>query len=306
CIGSPQLLLLSGVGPRQHLESLNITVIADLPVGENFQDHVFIHHYYEVKNQSLLNEPVGPTVKQLYEYYINQTGPLTQLPNSITFFSTKTNDNPEWPNAVIDVNAYNVLRNLTEIVSSYGSNVKEWENFWTPYLGKQYLLVTSAIYRTYSRGTIRLASNNPFDQPLIDPRYLSDERDLQALVDMTKILFYVTQMGEFTKYAEIFPQPIPGCQFCTDRPLYQCDSYVRCIIQQIGDTALHPGGACRMGSTNRTDIVVDTKLRVIGIDRLRVIDSSIIPELANANTHAASVMIGERGVQFIIDELTSS
>nr|XP_027201587.1 uncharacterized protein LOC113795591 [Dermatophagoides pteronyssinus] len=304
CIGSPQLLLLSGVGPRKHLEELNITVIADLPVGENFQDHVFIHHYYEVKNLSLLNEPVGPTVQQLYNYYINQNGPLTQLPNSITFFSTKTNDNPEWPNAVIDVNAYMVLRNLTDTVSSYGTNLVEWENFWSPYLGKQYLLITSAIYRTYSRGTIRLASRNPFEQPLIDPQYLSDERDLQALVDMTKILFYVTQTGEFTKYAEIFKQPIPGCQFCTDRPLYQCDSYVRCIIRQVGDTALHPGGACRMGSINRTDIVVDTRLRVKGIDRLRVIDSSVIPELANANTHAASVMIGERGVQFIIDELT--
>lgn len=300
------MLLLSGIGPRSHLESLNIPVVADLPVGNNFQDHVFLHQFYRVKNESLLNEAIGPNIKQFYEFYINHTGKLTELPNSVTYFSTKTNDDPEYPNTIIDVNSYHVLRNLTQQVDIYGSNIEQWEDFWRPYLDTQYLLITSAVYRTYSRGTIRLASNNPFDPPLIDPKYLSDPRDMQALIDMTKILFYVTQTGEFANYAEIFPKPIPGCEFCPDKPLYQCDSYVRCIIRQVADTALHPGGACRMGSLDRNDIVVDPRLRVKGINRLRVIDSSIIPELANANTHAASVMIGERGVQFIIDQLMLS
>lgn len=304
CIGSPQLLLLSGVGPSDHLQSLGIDVVADLPVGENFQDHVFIHHYYEVKNQSLLDEPVGPTLQQLEDFYVRHTGRLTMLPNSVTFFSTRTNDDPQWPNAVIDTNSYNVANNLSQIVAGYGINIRQWEDFWRPHLGRQYVLITSAIYRTYSRGTIRLASTDPFEHPLIDPRYLSNNRDMQALVDMTKMLFYVTQTGEFPNYAQIFDQPIPGCSFCRDQPLYQCDSYVRCIINQVGDSALHPGGACRMGAVNRTDVVVDPELRVKGIDGLRVIDSSIIPELANANTHAASVMIGERGAQFIIDDLT--
>ena len=299
------MLLLSGVGPRGHLSSLNIPVVADLPVGENFQDHAFIHHYYYVANMSLLDSTVGPTVQQLYDFYVGHTGRLTQLPNSITFFSTKTNDDPNFPNAVIDVNTYNVVRNISDVISGYGTNLAEWAEFWEPYLGQQYVLITSAIYRTYSRGTVRLASSNPFEQPLIDPRYLSDPRDEQALVDMTKILFYLTQNGDFAKYAKIFPRPIPGCTMCLNKPMWQCDSYVRCIIRQVGDTALHPGGACRMGALNRTDVVVDPQLRVKGIDRLRVIDSSIIPELANANTHAASVMIGERGVQFIIDSLSS-
>ena len=299
-------MLLSGVGPRDHLQSLEIPVVTDLPVGNNFQDHVFIHHYYEVKNQSLLNSKVGPTVQQFYDFYVRNTGRLTQLPNSITFFSTQGNDDPQWPNAVIDTNTYNVVRNLSDAVAPYGSNIVEWKNYWRPYLGKQYVMITSAIYRTYSRGTIRLQSRDPTIQPLIDPRYLSDYRDLEALVNMTKILFYTTQTGEFTKYAQIFPSPIPGCTQCSDRPMYNCDSYIRCIIRQVGDTALHPGGACRMGSLDRSDVVVDPQLRVKGINRLRVIDSSIIPELPNANTHAASVMIGERGVQFIIDQLNSN
>jgi choline dehydrogenase-like flavoprotein len=294
--------MLSGIGPRDHLESLNIPVIADLPVGNNFQDHTFIHHYYTVTNHSYVNELVGPTVQQLYNYYINQSGPLTQLPNSITFFSTRTNDDPNWPNAVIDVNAYSVARSLAEATDKYGSNIEEWRDFWRPYIGQQYVLITSAIYRTQSRGTLRLASTDPTDHPLIDPRYLTNINDFEALVDMTKILFLVTQTGPFTQYAKIFPRPIPGCQFCPNVPLYRCDSYIRCIIRQVGDSALHPGGACRMGSINRTDVVVDPRLRVKNIARLRVVDSSIIPELANANTHAASVMIGEMGAQMIQDD----
>lgn len=285
---------------------MGIPVVADLPVGNNFQDHVFIHHYYEVKNVSLLNTQVGPTTQQFYDFYVRNTGRLTQLPNSITFFSTQGNDDPQWPNAVIDTNTYNVVRNLSQATANYAVNQAEWQDFWRPYLGKQYVLITSAIYRTYSRGTIRLASTDPNVQPLIDPRYLSDSRDMEALVNMTKILFYTTQTGEFTKYAQIFPRPIPGCSLCPNTPMYKCDSYVRCIIRQVGDTALHPGGACRMGSLDRSDVVVDPQLRVRGINRLRVIDASIIPELANANTHAASVMIGERGVQFIIDQLGNS
>ncbi|UXI22940.1 putative citrate synthase 1 [Sarcoptes scabiei] len=301
CIGSPQLLMLSGIGPSDHLRSLNIPVVADLPVGDNFQDHVFLHHYFEVRNKSLLNDPVGPTVQQFYEFYQNGTGVLSELPNSITFFSTKSNDDEQFPNAIIDVNTYHVVPNLTEVMKQYGSNLEEWREFWRPYLGQQYALITSAIYRTYSRGTIRLASNDPFEHPLIDPQYLTDRRDLEALVEMTKILFYVTHTGDLAQHIDLFPRPIPGCQFCADRPIYQCDSYIRCIIRNVADTALHPGGACRMGSADRNDIVVDPRLRVKGIERLRVIDSSIIPELANANTHAASVMIGERGAQFIID-----
>lgn len=295
--------MLSGIGPRDHLSSMGIPVIADLPVGNNFQDHVFIHHYYEVKNTSLLDSPVGPTVQQLYDFYVGHTGRLSQLPNSVTYFSTATNDDSRHPNTVIDVNTYNIVRNLSQATANYGSNVAQWQDYFRPHLGKQFLLVTSAIYRTYSRGTVRLASADPTDSPLIDPQYLSDKRDLQALVDITKILFYVTQTGQFAKYAQIFDGPMPGCELCAGKPMYQCDSYIRCIIRQVADSALHPGGPCRMGNINRTDVVVDPRLKVKGIKSLRVIDSSIIPELANANTNAASVMIGERGAQFLIDEM---
>ena len=294
--------MLSGIGPRQHLESLNIPVLRDLPVGNNFQDHVFIHHYYIVNNSSYINPIPGPTIQQMYDYFIGHTGPLTQLANSITFFSTAGNDDPNFPNAVIDVNAYSVKRTLEEATQNYGSNIDQWREYWRPYVGMPYALITSAIYRTQSRGTLRLNTTNPMDQPLIDPNYLSVSDDLEALVEMTKTLFKLTQTGQFTKYAKMIPQPIPGCHFCArDVPLYKCDQYVRCIIRQIADTALHPGGACRMGDVNRDDVVVDPRLRVKNVNRLRVADSSIFPELANANTHAASVMVGEMAAQFIID-----
>ncbi|XP_054155915.1 L-sorbose 1-dehydrogenase-like [Oppia nitens] len=302
CIASPQLLMLSGIGPRDHLQSLGIKVIADLPVGNNFQDHVFIHHYYMVSNQSYVNPTVGPTVQQLYDYYVDHTGPLTQLANSITFFSTAGNrDDPQWPNAVIDVNAYSVKRTMREAVSIYGTDrLDEWRDYWRPYIGQPYVLITAAVYRTKSRGTVRLNTTNPWDHPLIDPKYLSATEDMEALVDMTKTLFRLTQSPPFTDYARMIPTPVPGCRFCgPELPLYRCDQYVRCIIRQTADTALHPGGACRMGSADRPDVVVDPRLRVKGVGRLRVADSSVFPELANANTHAASVMVGEMAAQMI-------
>lgn len=303
CIASPQLLMLSGIGPRDHLQSLNITVLADLPVGNNFQDHVFIHHYYTVTNESYINPVVGPTVQQMYDYFIGHTGPLTQLANSITFFSTPGNDDPEFPNAVIDVNAYSVKRTLEEATQQYGSNVEEWREYWRPYVGIPYVLITSAIYRTQTRGTLRLNTTNPSDPPLIDPDYLAASDDMEALIDMTKTLFKLTQTGPFTKYAKIIPRPIPGCRFCAlDVPLYKCDQYIRCIIRQVADTALHPGGACRMGAVSRDDVVVDPRLRLKNVDHLRVADSSIFPELANANTHAASVLVGEMAAQMVIDD----
>lgn len=295
--------MLSGIGPRDHLMRMNIPVLQDLPVGDNFQDHVFLHHYYTVTNRSYINDTPGPTVQQIYEYFVDHSGPLTQLANSITFFSTPTNDDPEFPNAVIDVNAYSVKRTLEEATAIYGANIEGWRDYWRPYIGEPYVLITSAVYRTKSRGTIRLNTTNPEDQPLIDPNYLSSSDDLQALVDMTKILFRMTQSGPFTQYARIIPKPIPGCHFCSHGvPLWQCEQYIRCIIKQVADTALHPGGACRMGSLDRDDVVVDPRLRVKNVSRLRVADSSIFPELANANTHAASVLVGEMAAQMIKDD----
>ena len=155
--------------------------------------------------------------------------------------------------------------------------------------------------RVKSEGYVKLKSADPFESPIIDPKYLSVKQDFDAFVDIIKFFYYVIEETPFSKYVHI-PEPIPGCEYCPDKPLYECDSYAKCIIRQIGLRDYHLGGSCRMGSADRSDTVVDERLRVKNVKKLRVIDSSIFPEMVNSNTQAAAMMIGEKGAHIVKED----
>ena len=303
--GDAVLLMLSGVGPSDHLRSFNISVLADLPVGNNVQDHPAVTHYYEIVNNSLLNDPVGPTVQQLYQFYATNSGPLTENPHLVAYFSVPGNAEPQVPNGIISAQTMTLSSNLSELVLPFPSTMQnQWRQYFAPIAGKTVLALTSALMRPYSRGTMRLTSTDPKGYPLIDPNYLADQRDQMSLNKLTEMLFYLTQETEFAKYAKPVSMPVPGCEkfYCSEIPLYLCHDYVQCIVRQIGREGRHQVGTCRMGAVSRDDTVVDEKLRVKGVDRLRIIDVSIIPEIPNSETLAAAYMIGEYGAQMVIDD----
>ena len=153
--------------------------------------------------------------------------------------------------------------------------------------------------RIKSKGTIRLNTTNPMDQPIIDPKYLSVPEDMADMIESIKFVFYMIEATSLRKYVDIYPVPIPGCSYCPNIPVYKCDSYIRCLLKQYGGSASHPSGSCRMSSPDRSDSVVDPNLRVNGIHNLRVNDASIMPLIPNANTNAACIMIGEKGADLI-------
>jgi len=294
--------MLSGIGPRKHLNELKIPLIADLPVGHNYQDQIVVPYLsYLVANMSKYIPPEA-NIEQLYEYYANSSGPLSQVPISYTYFSTKNNENKEWPNTVFALSMYVLSNNLTTIVSQYGSHINEWKEFWRPYLSQRIVWSESNLHRSRSRGKIHLSSTNPFDHPVIDPIINLNPQDLEALIEISKINIFIQQNTRFSQYATLFPTPIPGCEFCPNIPLYKCDSYIICYIRNMGETDADSGGTCRMGSVNRTDDVVDERLRVKNISRLRVIDFSIVPEFPNGNPFATAVMIGEYGSHMIKED----
>jgi len=135
-IADAQLLMLSGIGPRDHLNSFNIPVISNLPVGNNFHDHTSVVLYYDIVNQSLSYEPVDLTVQNMYNYYVNNSGPLTMFPNAATYQVTQYNNQTEWPDIMTEMTRSNNLwYNLSDIVSQYGSHIQEWEDYWRPYVG---------------------------------------------------------------------------------------------------------------------------------------------------------------------------
>lgn len=252
-IGSPQLLMLSGVGPAEHLRSLGIPVVRDLPgVGQNLQDHPRVAVTWESK------KPLGLTPAEreaaARDYGRDRTGPLTSTGiGAGAFVRTR----PEEP--VPDVQ---VIPTANPAANAWSLNV--------------------ALMRPRSRGSLFLRSADPEAPPVIRAGYLSDERDLDVLVrglDFARRLAGQPALAEF-RGTEVAPGVAAGDD-------------LRPHVRKNATTFYHPVGTCRMGADALS--VVDTELRVHGVAGLRVIDASVMPTLVGGATHAAAVMIAERG-----------
>lgn len=153
--------------------------------------------------------------------------------------------------------------------------------------------------RPRSRGTVRLNPSNIYGPPLIDPKYLSHEADFKALLDVT--WFAVQALRRYPlEGVEEFP-PIPGCPIpCITDIL--CEAYLRCHIRSLTRSYYNFAGTARMGLTNDSEAVVDEQFRVIGIENLRIVDASVIPEIPNGHITAATIMLGEKAAHLIIQE----
>ncbi|XP_054159001.1 L-sorbose 1-dehydrogenase-like [Oppia nitens] len=300
-VNTPQLLMLSGIGPKKHLKDMGIPVKADLPVGEFLKDHPSLSLNTLVRDERTVNPAGELTIRQLHQFFNNASGPLTEFFHSITYLSTKYNDDKEFPDVAFETIVQRFPESLeVTVVNEYEDRAK-WDKYYEPFLGNYYLFIQPILKRVKSYGTVRLVSADPFDYPLIDPRFLSDKRDYQTFYEITKYVLEFIERSSFSK--SVVPlKPIPGCSFCRLKSAHNCDTYIRCLIRQITRTGYHPVGTTRMGSLERDDVVVDPRLRVKGVNRLRVCDASIMPELVNGNTNAASIMIGEKCADLVKED----
>ncbi|CAG2117136.1 unnamed protein product, partial [Medioppia subpectinata] len=272
-INTPQLLMLSGVGPRKHLTSFGIPVVLDLPVGDNYHNHPNVELDVPLKPEYsyLVNEVPQFNVQQLSQLYFQYSGVQSQYPVSILYYSTQLNRDKQWPNV---------------------------EMFYT---GFNATLKTSInLVRIKSYGTIRLQSTDPLLPPLIDPNWLSDPEDQINILDAVRMQFYLVERTQLANYL----QPLRsfadiGCPVCPGKYMYECSEGLKCYIRINSLSSYHPSGSCRMGAIERPDVVVDPQLRVKGANNLRVCDSSIFPVLPNGNTGAASIVVGYKCAQFI-------
>ncbi|MEG0820725.1 MAG: GMC family oxidoreductase N-terminal domain-containing protein [Burkholderiaceae bacterium] len=272
---SPQLLMASGVGPAAHLAEHGIAVVADLPVGENLQDHLDIIINRRANSNELLGLSLPSGLKLargVAQWRHSRDGVLTSnFAEAGGFVKTRPElDRPDLQ--------------LHFVIGMVDNHNRTWH--W----GNGMSCHTCAL-RPYSRGTVRLASSDTRDAPAIDPRFLSDERDLEVL------------LAGFKLTRRIFSQPafagVSGAD--RSREIYfsqlETDDEIRAAIRAHADTIYHPVGTCRMGSGNAA--VVDPQLRVRGVAGLRVADCSIMPTLISGNTNAPAMMIGERAADFI-------
>ncbi len=271
-IGSPRLLQLSGIGPADHLGSIGIDVNLDQPsVGANLQDHLDLYAISEVSGPHTYDRYAKPhwTVLAGLQYLLTRTGPVAS-----SLFETGgfwyANECARSPDIQLHLGLGTGIEAGVEAMVNGG------------------VTLNACHLRPRSRGTVRLLSKNPTDMPLIDPNYLSDPYDRQMSISGLKLAQDILSQNALKPF--IYAERLPGPEVKTD------DDYFNFICTH-SKTAHHCAGTCRMGVDSES--VLNPRLRLNGVDGLRVADASIMPTVNSSNTNAASIMIGEKAADMI-------
>ena len=273
-IGSPQILQLSGVAAGELLQQHGIPVVLALPgVGENLHDHLQIRMQYRVRNTRTLNEVANRLTGKLamgLEYLLFRTGPLTMPPSQLGAFA-RSHPGEATPNIEWHVQPLSL------------------DKFGDPLHPFPAITPSVCNLRPTSRGWVRIVSPNPQTYPEIKLNYLSTPEDRRVAVDGMRFTRRIMAAKALARFA---PEEFrPG----TD---VQADADLERAAGELGTTIFHPVGTCRMGADPQA--VVDDALRVHGVDRLRVVDASIMPRITSGNTNAPTSMIAEKGAQLIL------
>ncbi|XP_075742810.1 glucose dehydrogenase [FAD, quinone]-like [Rhipicephalus microplus] len=297
-IASPQLLMLSGIGPREHLESLGINVIADLPVGENLYDHVTVNGIAASSAENIeLNYYLPST---LSKYVLFRTGPLIHAygVECVAFLSTPDAD-PTHPN----IQFLLVTLNPTTVEAGYLAGLigvsQIYENYYKRKRGDNVIMIVPALLRPKSSGYIRLRSTDPEEYPSINPRFFTDTSDLEALIEGSKIAVQtLTTQAMRNANVTIWDIALPACE--SAGPVWS-ESYLRCFVRHISLSGWHPCCTAPMGT--HPQAVLDPRLRVLGgVKNLRVVDASSMPYLTAGNLNSPLMMMGHRAAAMIIED----
>jgi len=278
-IGSPKVLLLSGIGPKQHLQDIGIPCVQDLPVGDNFHDHLHMSVNATITTgNSLLGEDKGlKGLRHGLQWYFTRSGLLTSnILEGAGFIDTSNLGRP-------DVQ-FHFLPILDNFDNTPGEKAAAEEHGLTIKVGH---------IQPKARGTLRLKSKNPSDLPVIDPNYLGDQLDVDANIRAVQAGLRLLQQPSLKAIVKNVVEPAN-----TDPD--DVEAIEKWMRQNI-KTVYHPAGSCKMGNS-ASDSVTDQTLKVHGFDNLRVIDCSICPQVPSGNTNAVAIMIGERGADFILNK----
>ncbi|MCI5043477.1 MAG: GMC family oxidoreductase N-terminal domain-containing protein [Aquisalinus sp.] len=273
-INTPQLLLLSGVGPSDHLAEHDIELVSDLPgVGSNLQDHLDVALMFKTKPGSTFGYTFGSVpgiVKGVGDYMRHKTGLFASNFAEATGFAKSSPDLPKADIQFIFLPAFGEDHAKTKV--------------W----GQQGLTIHACCLYPKSAGTIRLASNDPKQHPLIDPHYLDAEEDMFVLTEGAKQAFDISQQSALSEI-------ISGYWAPEERPESEAD-WAR-FIRARAETIYHPVGTAKMGRHEDEMAVTDNMGRVHGVENLRVVDASLMPIIMGGNTNAPVIMMAEKIVE---------
>lgn len=291
-LNTPQLLLLSGVGPKHHLKQLNIPLKQELPVGYNLQDHIIVPMYFKLNNsqRKKIKSNKYQDEEDLLNYIYYRNGPLSSPKESLAaLISTNTLSNNSFPDIALFYSKTTKASISLGLKDGIGPlNIKETDDI---------LKILVLLIHPLSRGYVELKTKNFEDFPKIVPNFYNISSDLETLVRGLKFQLRFENTTPFQKIdGEFVDLNLPECEALT----FKSDEYLRCYIRSMTTSISHPVGTTKMGKD--LDSVVDHQLKVKGIKSLRVIDNSIIPTTIIPNINAAAVMIGEKGSDLIIGE----
>jgi len=290
-VNSPQLLLLSGIGPREELRKFDIEVLVDAPnVGKNLQDHMLFAVPYESKTPTYSVK--DGNIFNVLKYYIKKKGPLTTTGLECTaFFNTGVQPELKAPDAQIHFLAATLGQAES---NNTNADPKKVNNPKVPYS----FSMICVLLHPKSIGSVTLKSADPFEYPVIEPNYLKDEDDVKTIVLMTRKAEQIANSKAFAPHMKA-PLSWEGLKEVPAHLKPDSDELLAYRARMSALTCYHPTGTCKMGKDVKDGAVVDPQLRVFGVRGLRVADCSIMPTLISGNTNAPAIMIGERVADFI-------
>ncbi|HVV61709.1 MAG TPA: GMC family oxidoreductase N-terminal domain-containing protein [Pseudolabrys sp.] len=279
-IGSPQLLMLSGIGPAAALSKFGIPVMLDKPgVGANLHDHLQLRMIYKVSGIKTLNETYAKVFGRIgmgLNYVFRRRGPMTMAPSQLGAF-TRSDSTQDRANIQYHVQPLSL--------DKFGEPLHPFPAFTAS--------VTNV--RPTSRGSLKLKSADPADAPAIDPNYLATPEDRRVAADSIRVTRKIVSQPAMRKYSPL--EFLPGASVRDDD-----EAALEHAAGDIGTTIFHPVGTARMGRDGDAMAVVDARLRVTGVANLRVIDASVMPSITSGNTNSPTMMIAEKGAAMILED----
>ena len=279
-IGSPQIMMLSGLGPAAQLAQFGIPVVLDKPgVGANLHDHLQLRMIYKVTGITTLNEMYSSLLQRAWmgvNYALFRRGPMTMAPSQLGAF-TKSDATQDRANLQYHIQPLSL------------------DKFGDPLHAFPAITVSVTNVRPTSRGALTLKSADPAAAPAIRPNYLSMPEDKRVAAESIRITRKIVAQPALKPYSPV--EYLPGAQVREDD-----EAALVKAAGDIGTTIFHPVGTARMGRADDANAVVDARLRVIGIAGLRVADASVMPSITSGNTNSPTMMIAEKGAAMILQD----
>jgi len=289
-IGTPQILMLSGVGDAKELSQHGIPLVQDTPlVGKNLQDHIFPHVPFKAPQTISKDARKLYALETVLDYLNNGKGPWTSIGGAAgsAFIHTAVNNDTRPDIQIILASFLWGLDHGLQLKHNIG--MQDFAFDWYESHQINGIILAPVLSRPKSTGSIMLRSKDHNDHPIINANYLSSNEDLETLISAVEFCHDIVETDAFRKSdIELFA-PYPPCA----RHKYRSRSYYECYVRHWVQTLYHPVGTAAMGS------VLDSQLRVKGIENLRVADGAAMPKLIGGNTNAPIIMIGERAADFI-------